>query len=190
MSIKNARRTKKDIVTQKRVEEAKIAEKPSDYDPPPNDVQPSTWLKLDHLARNGARYRANVLYTVPTFDDLIAIGQLKTTMAGNGIHFSADAVAVAHSMAYMMTCFDEETLPTWWKPDDGRDFTPYQELYALAVAYETKYFRGGANESAAPVSTGDEEPNVRGSARADAGAVVGPVQPAAKRREILSPDPA
>jgi hypothetical protein len=190
MSIADARRSQKAIVTKKKLEELKAAEeKPKDYDPPPNEVQPSTWLTLDLLARNGARYRARVLYTVPTFDDIISAAQLQTLIVGNGIGASFEAQVFAKQMSYMITNFAPESLPTWWDESGGRDFAPYGELYAQAVAYENAYFRSDEDEAAVPVPTGNAAPNARGSARANSRAVERPVQPAAQRREVLSPDP-
>lgn len=191
MSIKAAKRSAKANVEQKHQLEARASEqKPKDYEPPPNDVPVSTYLKIEYAARNGAKYRAAVLFTVPTFDALLRIGQMQTMMSGTGLHYDVAALTVVRVMSYLIVCLDEKTLPSWWDDEGGRDFAPYQELYALAVAYEQKYFRGDTQEAALPVPAGDGVPVVRGSSDADQGAVGGQVPAATQRREILTPDPA
>jgi hypothetical protein len=185
MSINDAIRNSKAAVLQREAKAAKEAEKPADYDPPPNSVPEHTWIDIEYTARNGARYRAHVLYTVPTIEQVIRVGQVKTAIVGTSVRADLTADQISYQIAYMAVAFDEKTLPTWWNPNDARDFGPYSLLYGKAVAYEEEYFRGGQVSRVLSPRADNEASDDGGASTPDPDAVGGEVQPAAKRSEIL-----
>jgi hypothetical protein len=188
MSIQQARRIRT-AMTESQTKPS-VAEKEPDYIPPPIDVPAQTWLKLDFVARNGARYKARVLFTVPTIEMTIEIGKVKTTLVGAGVHGAVDVNVMTSQLAYMIICFDEKTLPSWFHDASAREWGPYGQLYAEALAYETRYFRRDQAEDVPAASADDRgASDGRGADASPTDGVGEPVEPPAQRREVLTPDP-
>lgn len=148
-------------------------------------LSPLTRISLDCTDERGKRYRGEFLFKVPTLGDRISIGRAKAAALPNGSVIDPDAFILCEQIAYLQNTL-QAPIPEWWKPWEMYDATPVHRLYAEATAYASRFLGKPATNSSDAGPAAEPSDDAEGSGMADADGAEPQVQPAPKRRTVIS----
>jgi hypothetical protein len=150
-----------------------------------DDVPPVTTITINVKDKRGRTYEGTFYYAVPTLEDQLRMGQLKTLYLGAMGTPDLGAQSIANVITYLTICIhfdDKNKKPSWWNPLKAFDLLPYSTLYSRCLEYEARFHGEGSNDR--DLQNDAQESN---ASRAEHPPSVGrKISPSAERSEALT----
>lgn len=128
-------------------------------------LPPTTTLHIDETIQ-GIRYKGEFHFEVPTLQQHIAIGQLKTRYMPQGVMADENAALLIEMICYLEITLGKKR-PEWYQPMNMRSSDLVAAIYTEANAYANRFL--GRNKDGTAAGGSDEQRNPGGNPPDDEG---------------------